>query len=73
VSLEEKKEKRRISVMATQTIHAHCPECDAVVTLVDPEKGEIVECGDCGAELEVISLEPVQLQLAPEEEEDWGE
>ncbi|PJF22822.1 MAG: lysine biosynthesis protein LysW, partial [Phototrophicales bacterium] len=28
---------------------------------------------DCGAELEIISLNPLQLELAPEVEEDWGE
>ena len=52
---------------------ATCPECDAQLTLQDPEKGEIVECPECGAELEVTGTNPVQLYLAPEEEEDWGE
>lgn len=51
-----------------------CPECGADISLgEDVEKGEIVQCGDCGAELEVIEIEPVTLALAPEEEEDWGE
>jgi alpha-aminoadipate carrier protein LysW len=52
---------------------AECPECAAVIALQNPEKGEIVECPECGAELEVTSVEPPQLELAPEEEEDWGE
>jgi alpha-aminoadipate carrier protein LysW len=34
---------------------------------------EIVECSACGVELEVISIDPVAVALAPEEEEDWGE
>lgn len=34
---------------------------------------EIVVCPDCGAELEVIGVDPVELALAPEIEEDWGE
>lgn len=51
-----------------------CPECAGAVALTDnPLAGEIVECPECGAELEVASLEPVQLVLAPEVEEDWGE
>lgn len=50
-----------------------CPECDAGLSLGDPERGEIVECVDCGAELEVMSTDPIRLELAPEEEEDWGE
>jgi alpha-aminoadipate carrier protein LysW len=35
--------------------------------------GEILPCGECLAELEVLSLEPPSLSLAPEVEEDWGE
>ena len=50
-----------------------CPECAGAITLTDPEKGEIVECAECGTELEVVGVNPVQLGLAPEEEEDWGE
>lgn len=53
---------------------ATCPECDATIRLGDKiEKGEIVSCPDCGAELEVTSINPPTLELAPEEEEDWGE
>jgi alpha-aminoadipate carrier protein LysW len=36
-------------------------------------EGEIVPCPDCGAELEVVSVAPVTLALAPEVQEDWGE
>jgi alpha-aminoadipate carrier protein LysW len=53
---------------------ATCPECAADVTLAgDTLQGEIVQCPDCGVELEVMSLTPLVLELAPEEEEDWGE
>ena len=53
---------------------ATCPECDAEVELeAEVEEGEIVVCSDCGAELEVVGVNPVQLDLAPEVEEDWGE
>jgi alpha-aminoadipate carrier protein LysW len=53
----------------------NCPECDAPLTLnaTDLVEGEIVPCPDCGAELEVVSVEPLELALAPEIEEDWGE
>ena len=54
-------------------MQTECPECAAVITLENPERGEIVECSDCGVELEVISVEPLELAPAPEEEEDWGE
>jgi alpha-aminoadipate carrier protein LysW len=53
---------------------ATCPECEANVKLApDVEKGEILQCAECGAELEVFATAPVELRLAPEEEEDWGE
>jgi alpha-aminoadipate carrier protein LysW len=34
---------------------------------------EIVVCPDCGVELEVMSIDPIEVDLAPEVEEDWGE
>lgn len=51
-----------------------CPECGSEITIAaDTVKGEILQCGDCSVELEVINLEPLEIALAPEEEEDWGE
>lgn len=51
-----------------------CVECDAAVDLAtDVMQGEIVVCGDCGTELEVVGLNPLLLDLAPREMEDWGE
>jgi alpha-aminoadipate carrier protein LysW len=53
---------------------ANCPECAADVALAaDVMESEIVACPDCGAELEVASINPPTLVLAPEVEEDWGE
>ncbi len=50
-----------------------CPECGAEITLGNVEAGEIVICAECGVELEVVSANPLELALAPEEGEDWGE
>jgi alpha-aminoadipate carrier protein LysW len=53
---------------------AECVECGAEVALSDDlEAGEIIDCGTCGAELEVIDVSPPVLDRAPELEEDWGE
>jgi alpha-aminoadipate carrier protein LysW len=52
---------------------ALCPECEGTLALEDSLVGEIVPCPYCGAELEVLALDPLRLELAPEEEEDWGE
>ena len=51
-----------------------CVICGADVTLDESTmKGELVECPDCGSELEVTSTDPIQLAEAPTEQEDWGE
>jgi alpha-aminoadipate carrier protein LysW len=51
-----------------------CMECGAVVLAgEDLIMGEILECSDCGVELEVVQLSPLTVELAPEIEEDWGE
>lgn len=51
-----------------------CPECEATISLnTDTVEGEIVTCPDCGVELEVVSVNPPELALAPEVGEDWGE
>lgn len=51
-----------------------CPECESPVALGEaPKVSEILECGGCAAELEVLTVDPVQVVLAPEVEEDWGE
>lgn len=51
-----------------------CVECGAEIALADDtEIGEIVDCHACGTELEVVALNPTDLQEAPELEEDWGE
>jgi alpha-aminoadipate/glutamate carrier protein LysW len=52
----------------------NCPECAAALELsADVMAHEIIDCTACGAELEVTSIEPLTLALAPDEEEDWGE
>ena len=55
------------------TTTSECPECAGELTLDQVELGEILGCDDCGAELEVRSLEPLSITIAPQEAEDWGE
>ena len=51
-----------------------CPECEATIDVAeDVEEGEILECPECGVELEVVGVDPLELSPAPQEEEDWGE
>ena len=51
-----------------------CPVCGSGVSLTEGViKGELIECDDCNSELEVVSVSPISLEEAPQEEEDWGE
>jgi alpha-aminoadipate/glutamate carrier protein LysW len=51
-----------------------CVECSGSVLIPSGlMEGEILVCGDCGAELEVLVLNPLTIDLAPRELEDWGE
>lgn len=53
---------------------ANCPECDAKVPLTDDvQQAELQTCPECGESLEVASVDPVVLTLAPPQDEDWGE
>jgi alpha-aminoadipate carrier protein LysW len=58
----------------TDTLLAEDPITGEEIELpADVEVGEIIDSPVTGTELEVISLDPVVLEEAPELEEDWGE
>ncbi|HTV55853.1 MAG TPA: hypothetical protein VMI06_13195 [Terriglobia bacterium] len=57
---------------------AVCPECEGVIDVEDEEveEGQTLDCPECGAELEVVSTNPVELNLvtdeeSEDEEENW--
>ncbi len=51
-----------------------CPICAAEVEVAkDAMAGELLICDDCGAELELLEIDPVKLAEAPATEEDWGQ
>jgi alpha-aminoadipate carrier protein LysW len=52
-------------------IMIHCPECEAAIELEDDvEEGAKLDCPDCGAELEVVNTNPVELDVISSGEED---
>lgn len=55
---------------------AICPVCQATLTFDDSEVfelGETIECAECGDELEVVSVTPLEFEgLAYEGEDDGG-
>ena len=53
---------------------AYCPECEAVIELEDDiEEGARMDCADCGAQLEVVNTNPVELGVVSTEEEEEDE
>jgi alpha-aminoadipate carrier protein LysW len=40
-----------------------CPECDnpIVVDVDEVEEGETVQCDECGMDLEIVSVDPLEL------------
>jgi len=62
------------SILSEENIMGECPVCAAEIELAkDAMAGELIVCDDCGAELEIIGLDPVKLDEAPSTEEDWGQ
>lgn len=60
--------------MIATTTGIACPVCGGEVSLsTDTVVNELIDCEECASELEVISLDPPQLEEAPEAAEDWGE
>ena len=51
---------------------ATCPECDAEIEVdeFDVDKGDQLSCPECGSNLEVTGLSPIELDLAPDEDDD---
>jgi alpha-aminoadipate carrier protein LysW len=50
-----------------------CPECDNPidVDVDDVEEGEVVTCDECGTDLEIVSVDP--LEIAPVDEEGYDD
>ena len=50
-----------------------CPICGCGIGNDGVELCELIPCPDCGSDLEVVSVDPFSLDVAPQEQEDWGE
>jgi lysine biosynthesis protein LysW len=61
--------------MVTATATARCPDCEQEIQLWPLlQVGEELTCPHCETELEVISLDPTELDWAyipPADDEDW--
>ena len=51
---------------------ATCTECEAEMDVdeFDVDRGDQLSCPECGANLEVVSLSPVELDVVSEDDDD---
>jgi alpha-aminoadipate carrier protein LysW len=43
---------------------AICPECDEEVYVdAESEQGDVVTCDECGTQLEIVGLDPIELDV----------
>jgi len=49
-----------------------CPECDAQIDVEEDEldEGDLITCDECGAELRVLGLDPLELESAEDEDDE---
>lgn len=54
---------------------ANCPECDFEIDIdeFDVEKGDTLECDNCGVTLEVVSLKPLELEAETDDDDETDE
>jgi lysine biosynthesis protein LysW len=54
---------------------AICPECEFEIDVdeLDVDKGDTLECDNCGTALEVVRLNPIGLEAVDEDEDDEDE
>jgi len=51
---------------------AICPECEFEIDIdeYDVERGDTLDCDNCGVTLEIIGLNPIEVEVASDDEED---
>jgi alpha-aminoadipate carrier protein LysW len=50
----------------------NCPNCESAIDVEEDEldEGDVLTCEECGANLNVVSVEPLELESADEDDED---
>jgi alpha-aminoadipate/glutamate carrier protein LysW len=53
----------------------NCPNCDAVIDVDEDEldEGDTLTCDECGADLSVTGLDPLELETEEDEDEEEEE
>jgi len=49
-----------------------CPECSEDVYVdADSEQGDVVSCDECGTDLEIVGLDPIELDVHEDAGDDF--
>ena len=49
-----------------------CPECSEDVYVdADSEQGDVISCDECGTDLEIVGLDPIELDIHEEDLDDF--
>ncbi len=53
---------------------AACPECkEDLFVDADTEQGDVVFCDECGADLEIVGLDPIELDTFDDSDYDFDD
>ena len=54
---------------------AICPECEFEIDIdeYDVDRGDTLDCDNCGVTLEIIGLNPIEFEVASDDDEDDDE
>jgi alpha-aminoadipate carrier protein LysW len=54
---------------------AICPECEFEIDVdeYDVDRGDTLDCDNCGVTLEIIGLNPIEFEVASDDDEDEEE
>jgi alpha-aminoadipate/glutamate carrier protein LysW len=48
-----------------------CPECSEEVYVdADSEQGDVVSCDECGTDLEIVGLDPIEVDIHEADDDD---
>lgn len=51
-----------------------CPECSEEVFVdAEAEQGDVVSCDECGTDLEIVGLDPIELDIHEEDYDDFDD
>ena len=51
----------------------YCPDCGADISVDNPREGTMIKCPECDVELEIISINPFEMDFPLDFDEDEDE